>query len=160
MSSILTRAIYSLKILRLRLKPQTEILQRFRIFRSPRNNDGVCKTFCLEPVGGQLRFYLLMWETIITDQWVLSIVREGYKLEFSQIPFMDVRHTVVPQNDVLISKEIAILIEKRCCRKLFLKISKFKVSAVHFVLIPKKKYQVKTSYKSETPQQVSAQETF
>lgn len=55
-----------------------------------------------------------MWEKITTDQWVISVIREGYKLEFEKIPaFMGVRHTVVPQKDIpIISKEISSLIEK------------------------------------------------
>ena len=38
------------------------------------------------PVGGRLRFFLSHWEKITDDQWVLSVIKEGYKIEFNQIP--------------------------------------------------------------------------
>jgi hypothetical protein len=38
------------------------------------------------PIGGRLRFFLENWNKITDDQWVLSIILEGYKLEFIQKP--------------------------------------------------------------------------
>ena len=38
------------------------------------------------PVGGRLRFFLQNWKKITDDQWVLSVIEEGYKLEFIQKP--------------------------------------------------------------------------
>ena len=32
--------------------------------------------------GGRLQHLAQNWEMILTDQWVLSIIKEGYKLEF------------------------------------------------------------------------------
>lgn len=38
------------------------------------------------PVGGCLSKFLQNWEMITLDQWVLSIISEGYKLEFIEKP--------------------------------------------------------------------------
>ena len=34
-------------------------------------------------VGGRLRFFMENWGKITDDQWVLSVIEEGYKLEFA-----------------------------------------------------------------------------
>ena len=38
------------------------------------------------PIGGRLSHFLKEWEQITQDQWILSIIRKGYKLEFLQKP--------------------------------------------------------------------------
>lgn len=68
------------------------------------------------PVGGRLRFFLDKWEEITNDQWVLSVIREGYKLEFLQAPpFSGVKQTLVSlDQETFIQKEIDTLLEKDC----------------------------------------------
>ena len=67
------------------------------------------------PVRGHLRFFLENWEKITDDQWVLSVVEEGYKLEFIKCP---------PQSEKLqfrgkfryIKCRSGRIIKKRCYR--------------------------------------------
>ena len=59
------------------------------------------------PVGGRLRFFLENWKQITDDQWVLSVIEEGYKLEFIKNPPQSgIKETLV------LSKYLNILIEK------------------------------------------------
>jgi len=54
------------------------------------------------------------WEQITQDQWILSIIREGYKLEFLQKPpFLGIKETVVSAKNInIINLEINTLLEK------------------------------------------------
>ena len=66
------------------------------------------------PVGGRLKFFAKNWQLITQDNWVLSIIKEGYKLEFLQKPpFLGVKKTVIPhaQKHCLL-KEVNDLLEK------------------------------------------------
>jgi ribonuclease HI len=59
------------------------------------------------PVGGRLRYFLTNWKKITTDQWVLSLIKEGYKMEFQNIPpFSGIKTTSIPQG-----KKSVILLE-------------------------------------------------
>ena len=71
------------------------------------------------PVGGRLTLFLDNWKKITSDQWVLSVIKEGYKLEFLSIPLpTGIRPTVVPVLDQeLISQEIDSLLQKDCIEK-------------------------------------------
>ena len=54
-----------------------------------KNNDLVSKTLCLlppTPVEGRLKYFLSAWEKVTSDQWILSIIKEGYKMEFITNP--------------------------------------------------------------------------
>ena len=66
------------------------------------------------PVGGRLSFYLENWKKITTDQWVLDIIKNGYKLEFLKIPpFLGIKPTIVSsQKEDLIAKEVETLLKK------------------------------------------------
>lgn len=66
------------------------------------------------PVGGRLTYFLKEWEQITQDQWVLSVIKEGYKLEFNQIPpFLGVKETHVNAKNLnILQKEINSLLEK------------------------------------------------
>ena len=66
------------------------------------------------PVGGRLIHFLKEWEKITDDQWVLSIIREGYKLEFEQFPQKTgVRLTSVPAKDLnILHTEVKDLMAK------------------------------------------------
>ena len=53
------------------------------------------------PVGGRLRFFLQNWKKITDDQWVLSVIEEGYKLEFIQKPPQTaIKQTLVLNQDL------------------------------------------------------------
>ncbi|XP_069622047.1 uncharacterized protein [Ranitomeya imitator] len=38
------------------------------------------------PVGGRLKFFTPQWENITTSSWILNIIRDGIKLQFSRFP--------------------------------------------------------------------------
>ena len=116
-------------------------------FGSQRKNDlkvsqNQSQTYALLPqipVGGRLRLFLDNWQKITSDQWVISTIKDGYKLEFLNIPaFSGIRPTVVPLKDQThISQEIDTLLQKDAIEK---------VDAVNalggfystFFLVPKK----------------------
>lgn len=52
------------------------------------------------PVGGRLQAHWDQWEKINPGRWVLSVVREGYRLEFSSQPPPDglMKTTPIPQS--------------------------------------------------------------
>ena len=67
------------------------------------------KACCPEiPVGGCLIYFLDQWKQITDDQWVLSIIQEGYKLEFLEIPKnTGIKYTSVPaKNQAVLDLEI------------------------------------------------------
>ncbi|VDI61342.1 Hypothetical predicted protein [Mytilus galloprovincialis] len=66
------------------------------------------------PVGGRLSLFLKEWTKITNDQWVLSIIKEGYKLEFQQFPpKTGVKITSVPAKDLeILHLEVKELMEK------------------------------------------------
>ncbi|XP_063442613.1 uncharacterized protein LOC134722909 [Mytilus trossulus] len=52
-------------------------------------------------VGGRLIYFLKKWEQITDDQWVLSVIKEGYKLEFLEIPKnTGIKYTCVSAKDL------------------------------------------------------------
>jgi hypothetical protein len=69
------------------------------------------------PVGERLRFFLREWEKITTDQFVLKIIAEGYRIEFSRIPQLtsQISYTSLPENPLkaqALIEEINSLLEK------------------------------------------------
>lgn len=66
------------------------------------------------PVGGRLKFFVHEWEKITQDQWILSVLREGLKLEFTtKPPFSGVRQTNVnAQNAAILQLEVEKLLQK------------------------------------------------
>ncbi|VDI08037.1 Hypothetical predicted protein [Mytilus galloprovincialis] len=71
------------------------------------------------PVGGRLTHFLQEWEQITQDQWVLSIIKDGYKLEFLQKPpFQGIKKTVVSTKNLdILNLEINSLLEKGAIEK-------------------------------------------
>ena len=65
-------------------------------------------------MGGRLRFFLQNWKKITDDQWVLSVIEEGYKLEFIQKPPQTgIKQTSVPNQDLdLLKLEVEDLLKK------------------------------------------------
>ena len=68
------------------------------------------------PVGGRLTHFVEKWKSITTDQWLIDLVAEGYKLEFNKIPkFQGVKETHVTSTNLeLISLEVKELLAKGC----------------------------------------------
>lgn len=66
------------------------------------------------PVGGRLTHFLPEWKKITQEKWVLSVIKEGYKLEFLQKPpFQGIKSTQTnKKNADLLKAEINSLIEK------------------------------------------------
>ena len=66
------------------------------------------------PVGGRLSHFLPEWEKITTDKWILSIIKEGYQLEFIQKPpFLGIKQTLVnAKNLEILDLEIKSLLEE------------------------------------------------
>ena len=57
------------------------------------------------PVGGGLRFFFQNWKKITDDQWVLSVIKASYKLEFIQKPHQrGIKQTSVPNQDINLLK--------------------------------------------------------
>jgi len=87
--------------------------QRKSDYKVGQNAEIICQNPEI-PVGGRLMFFHQNWQKITSDQWVLSTIKECYKLEFLEKPkFTGVRPTVVQSKDQeLILKEIEILLQK------------------------------------------------
>lgn len=66
------------------------------------------------PVGGRLSLFIKEWEKITDDKWVLSVIREGYKLEFQNFPpNTGIKQTCVNAKDIIIlNQEVEKLLEK------------------------------------------------
>ena len=69
------------------------------------------------PVGGRLQRFASEWETVTSDPWVLSVVRGGYRLEFtaSPPPFWGIKATTVPREPAkraALLQEVEALIRK------------------------------------------------
>ena len=66
------------------------------------------------PVGGRLKYFWKEWTNITEDKWVLSIIKNGYLLEFHQNPpFSGVKQTNVNvKNLAILNSEIKDLLEK------------------------------------------------
>ncbi|CAC5402810.1 unnamed protein product [Mytilus coruscus] len=76
---------------------------------------------CTEiPVGGRLKYFLQNWKMITTDQLVLSIIEEGYKLEFLQRPaWTGIKKTIIShKNTDIFLAEINSLLEKDAIEKM------------------------------------------
>ena len=66
------------------------------------------------PVGDRLTHFQKNWQLITTDKWVLSIIKEGYKLEFIKKPiFQGIKQTHVSiENEHIMQEEIDSLMQK------------------------------------------------
>ena len=66
------------------------------------------------PVVGRLKFFVDQWKLITEDQWVISTIRDGLKLDFLEIPpFSALKKTVVNvQNPYIIQQVVEKLLGK------------------------------------------------
>ena len=67
------------------------------------------------PVGGRLMFFIKAWEKITDDQWVLSTIQNGLKLEFVQSPpWLGIKETRCnAQAMSVLLEEVQSLLQKR-----------------------------------------------
>ena len=75
------------------------------------------------PVGGRLSQFLPAWESLTSDQWILEIVREGYKLPFVTPPRLSLEplETHVPRDrsqEALLREEIQALLDKQAIEEI------------------------------------------
>ena len=75
------------------------------------------------PVGGRLSQFLPEWESLTNDQWVLEIIREGYKLPFVTPPDLSLQplETHVPRDrsqEALLREEIQALLDKQAIEEI------------------------------------------
>ena len=113
------------------------------------------------PVGGRLKFFLKEWEMITDDQWVLSTIKEGLKLDFiTKPPYTGVKQTnVTAQNLDILLQEVNALLEKGAIEPVPQNdIQKGFYST--FFLVPKKVRRFTASDKFTPSQQVSQETAF
>ena len=99
------------------------------------------------------------WKKITTDQWVLDIIKDEYKLKFLKIPpFLGIKHTVVSSlKEDLILKEI-VLLQKNAIEYVP---EREKQSYSTLFPIPKKNRKLRPVInKLRTPESVSRKETL
>lgn len=89
-------------------------------------------------MGGRIQFFYQNWLQITDDQWILSLIREGYKLEFQSIPkFNTIKQTKLPtENMHLLLQEVDILLKKEAIEPVFQNLEEGFYST--FFLVPKK----------------------
>ena len=68
---------------------------------------------------GSSQIFLENWKKITDDQWVLSLIEEGYKLEFIQKPPQSrLKETIVPRKNLdILNAEVAELLRKDAIEK-------------------------------------------
>ena len=65
------------------------------------------------PVGGRLAYFVEQWEELTDNKWVLSIVRNGFKIAFKSIPPLSVVPISLSQSSSpLLQEEIVELLKK------------------------------------------------
>ena len=94
------------------------------------------------PVGGRLRHFLPLWESITTDQWVLDIVRRGYPLPFVTMPPLTLTplQTPVPHDRdrcTILWQEIQALLDKDAVSIVNMSVPSWGFYS-HYFLAPKK----------------------
>ena len=72
------------------------------------------------PVGGRLKFFLDEWKKITNDQWILSVIEEGYKLDFlEKPPHLGIKQTSLSfENTNIIREEVENLLFKNAIEKI------------------------------------------
>ncbi|XP_069588445.1 uncharacterized protein [Ranitomeya imitator] len=67
------------------------------------------------PVGGRLKFFATQWYKITSSSWVLNIIRDGIKLQFSRVPHESYIITSLssPAQQQALELEIQTLLSKR-----------------------------------------------
>ena len=65
-------------------------------------------------MGGRQKYFIKEWENIIKDQWVLSVLKHGYKLEFPKLPSSTgIKRTRANEKDtIILLKAVEKLLQK------------------------------------------------
>ncbi|XP_068098726.1 uncharacterized protein [Hyperolius riggenbachi] len=72
------------------------------------------------PVGGRLAHFFENWESLFQNEWLLKIILEGYRLEFTEVPPTRFFLTSLPPSQAMSSAlQVAVsdLLEKRVIRQ-------------------------------------------
>ena len=70
------------------------------------------------PVGGRLAHFVEQWKELTDNKWVLSIVRNGFKIPFKSVPPLSVVPINLSQSSsLLLREEIAELLKKRAVKR-------------------------------------------
>jgi len=70
------------------------------------------------PVSGRLSYFLPFWEKITSDQWVLEVVKHGYRLNLEgSPPFTGCHRTRLRDGQAALSEEVASLLDKSAVEK-------------------------------------------
>ena len=70
------------------------------------------------PVGGRLAHFVEQWEELTDNKWVLSIVRNGFKIPFKSVPPLSVVPINLSQSSSpLLQEEIAELLKKQAVER-------------------------------------------
>ncbi|XP_045202612.2 uncharacterized protein LOC123556081 [Mercenaria mercenaria] len=91
------------------------------------------------PVGGRLKHFLPKWQEVTKDQWAIDVIKNGYKLEFIEIPpFMGIKHSKTNlKNPDLIGIEIQELIAKNAIEKVPSNLTKTGFHSTLFIVAKK-----------------------
>lgn len=88
------------------------------------------------PVGGRISNFFREWSSITKDSWVLSIVRDGYKIPFGEFPpTTSLPRFLMPQHSAL-HEVLVMLLEKGAVERVFVPSSPGFYSRLF--LVPKK----------------------
>ena len=96
-------------------------------FPTPLNNNTSC-------VGGRLALFYDAWRLITNDQWVLDIIKSGYRIEFTQTPFHPLKSKWIQKNQQFVTLKSRLYLLK--AQLLLLPIRT--VSLAIFFVAPKK----------------------
>ena len=70
------------------------------------------------PVGGRLAHFVEQWEDLTDNKWVLSIVRNGFKIPFKSVPPLSVVLIKLSQSfSLLLREEMAELLKERAVER-------------------------------------------
>ena len=69
------------------------------------------------PVGGRLAHFVEQWEEWTDNKWVLSIVRNGFKIPFKSVPPLSVVLINLSQSSLLLREKIGELLKKQAVER-------------------------------------------
>ena len=72
------------------------------------------------PVGGRLAHFATVWQTVTNNQWVLSIVKRGYKIPFvDHPPLSEIPIFFQQTQNLQLEEEINNLLQKRAVEEIY-----------------------------------------
>ena len=112
-------------------------------------------------VGGSLNYFVHEWERILTqDQWFLSVLKEGLKLDFmTEPPFAEVRQSNVNLHNAALSQsEVEKVLQNDAIEPM--PPGEMEADYIQHFCSPKENSRLETNYKSKTSEQVSRKTIF